>query len=340
MPTRPSDATRPSVTDDEVAESMALLCDGDLMVCQLAPHGKWCCFLCRRQAATVEALHAHLRSAEHRSREADARGTGRVVGPPSPVQQVAQQACRTCTALAAAAGVGMAACADSPACVGATRCMVYSYQWLFADRWRAATPRPASVEEAVRPDGAWGLEACAVEIRRCADEKKGSGAFTVRRVREGCTVGVYAGEQLTQHEYELRHGGEMPADAADAAFLRERDERMEQLGDRAPMGGRYNHGAYIFELFPSYARLPRERIAYVDAEDPERSSWCRFINFAPAGSAECNLKCKVDAHRALIWFEATRDISEDEELHFDYNNGGAHWIHRCFFGVNRTLFEF
>ena len=47
-----------------------------------------------------------------------------------------------------------------------------------------------------------------------------------------------------------------------------------------------------------------------------RSSWCRYINHAPAGT--CNLEINVDARRHLIWFVALRAIHVGEELHFNY----------------------
>ena len=61
-------------------------------------------------------------------------------------------------------------------------------------------------------------------------------------------------------------------------------------------------------------------VTTIDAEDPSRSTWCRYINHASEASAEVNLEVKVDMARKLIWFEALRDIAVGEELHFDYGD--------------------
>jgi len=66
--------------------------------------------------------------------------------------------------------------------------------------------------------------------------------------------------------------------------------------------------------------LPR-RVAYIDGEDPNRSSWCRYINHARTGTSGCNLAPKCDGLRALVWFEASRPIASGEELQFDYGDG-------------------
>lgn len=63
------------------------------------------------------------------------------------------------------------------------------------------------------------------------------------------------------------------------------------------------------------------RIAYLDAEDPARSGWCRFINHAADSLRACNLECKVDATGAgLVWLQARRDVAAGEELAFDYGS--------------------
>lgn len=64
--------------------------------------------------------------------------------------------------------------------------------------------------------------------------------------------------------------------------------------------------------------MPR-LLAFVDGEDPNRSSWCRYINHAKGDA--CNLVSKVDGLRYLVWFEAIRDIAAGEELGFDYGAG-------------------
>jgi len=63
--------------------------------------------------------------------------------------------------------------------------------------------------------------------------------------------------------------------------------------------------------------LPR-RAAYIDGEDPNLSSWCRYLNHCPPQQPGCNLRSRVDGFRNLVWFEALRDVQPGEELCFDY----------------------
>lgn len=65
-------------------------------------------------------------------------------------------------------------------------------------------------------------------------------------------------------------------------------------------------GAYAFQLTSG---------AWVDGEDPCRSSWTRYINHAAADAANI---APYGRGRPFIFFEAIRDIEEGEELVFDY----------------------
>ena len=97
---------------------------------------------------------------------------------------------------------------------------------------------------------------------------------------------VYYGERLTMREHALRHGWRSqrvvrsPTEA-DRRALVARQARLKGLASGAPMRGAANGGAYVFALFSDDVMaaigdmfLPRY-IAYIDAEDPTRSSWCR-----------------------------------------------------------------
>ena len=202
-----------------------------------------------------------------------------------------------------------------------------------ADAWPAELVRPVSVAEAVDQNGRWGSRACGVEVRLCTREPaKGLGAFATRPLAAGAVVGVYAGERLTMREHALRHGwktGNTVAtpSRADKRALAARIARLAALTSGAPMGGEANGSGYCFSLFSDDVKaalgsdcLPR-RFAYIDGEDPQRSSWCRYINHAKASTLGCNLKAKVDGMRGHIWFEAIRPIAAGEELGFDYGVG-------------------
>lgn len=202
-----------------------------------------------------------------------------------------------------------------------------------ADAWPESAPAaPRNDDEALDPNGPWGLHACGVAIRRCEDDDaKGLGAFATRTIRAGSVVGVYWGEVLTQRAHTVRHGWRSGTALADVTYaeqcaLEERRARLAALGPRAPMHGADNGSAYCFSVLPDdllaalgSTMLP-SRPAYIDGEDPDLSSWCRFINHcSEAKSARCNLEPKCDGFRCLVWFEARRDIGEGEELAFDYS---------------------
>lgn len=214
--------------------------------------------------------------------------------------------------------------------------------WLAANAniWPEAEPRPPPSDEAeaLDPDGPWGVEACGVDVRICDDHpEKGRGAFAVRQLGAGTVVAVYAGERLTQREHAIRHdasrseeqGGpkmlpvHKPLTAAERALLADRKERLAQLTaeEGAPIKGSANGGSYSFALLPdtSSAIFPT-RIAYIDAEDPRRSNWARYVNHAPTESRRCNTEAMIDAVRMLVWLQARRTIEPGEELCFDYGD--------------------
>ena len=200
-----------------------------------------------------------------------------------------------------------------------------------ADPWPEDAPLPPeSDEEALDSAGRWSAEACGVEVRACADdEAKGLGAFALRPMASGDVVGVYWGEVLTQREQALRHGWRSGLAISDAtreekAALAARAKRLAELTHGAPVHGVSNGSSYCFSLLPEEvtaalgsAFLPKHA-AYIDGEDPTRSSWGRFVNHCSEAASGCNLVPRVDGMRQLVWFESKRDIEAGEELCFDY----------------------
>jgi len=85
------------------------------------------------------------------------------------------------------------------------------------------------------------------------------------------------------------------------------------------MGGADNGGGYTFCLLPDSASVIFPgRVAFIDAEDPHRSNWARYINHAPEDAQLCNTEPHVDALRQLVWLQARRTIQAGEEICFDY----------------------
>ena len=119
-------------------------------------------------------------------------------------------------------------------------------------KWPLAEP-PPSHSLAIDLAGPWGAAACGVAIVPCTDNPlKGLGAFAMRPLAEGCLVGLYAGELLTQREYALRHSDHADHAAEDErAALVERAARLASLTAGAPTGGAVNGGSYVFSLIPA-----------------------------------------------------------------------------------------
>ena len=93
-------------------------------------------------------------------------------------------------------------------------------------------------------------------------------------------MGFYSGEGLTQREYTVRHGwvfGKRPTlTNEERTVLEGRYRRLYVIREGAPVGGSRNGGSYCFETVPeapegSYG-FGSSFIAYVDAEDPNRSA--------------------------------------------------------------------
>ena len=180
----------------------------------------------------------------------------------------------------------------------------------------------------------WDADACGVVIRRCNHSHKGLGAFAASCVhghtgpescgifaRKGMLVGVYAGELLSTEGFRRRHESRWCEKHEPG-----RKERLAALTHGAPIGGHFNGGSYVVALASApgigmaMAEGPEDVFVYIDAEDPNRSSWCRYINHAEANERECNLILQTSADQDApgAWLIARRDIWVGEELLFDY----------------------
>ena len=206
-----------------------------------------------------------------------------------------------------------------------------------ADPWPDNEKRlpPDSARTALDAHGPWSCTACGVRIGHCPQQpEKGRGVFATRRIASGAVVGCYWGELLTGRQHYLRHGSAPIAQSAEdsessltfaeRASLVRRRRRLSALtvDEGAPMGGADNKGAYSINLLPSVLRAQApEHVAVIDAEDPNLSSWCRYVNHSAPGSSSCNCAMQIDGRVPAAWFIALRDIEIDEELAFDYGEG-------------------
>jgi SET domain-containing protein len=133
---------------------------------------------------------------------------------------------------------------------------------------------------------------------------KGLGAIATRPLKLGDRLGRYEGERLTEREWNLRFNGKGRARQSDNEWLEERRRR----GIRCS-------GDYILAFGDA---------EYIDAEDPECSNWCRYINH----DSNPNLglfKETDDAGNMHPTFIVIRTrVAPGDELCFDY--GPGYWI--------------
>ena len=318
-------------------ERCDLLFYGDPLV-QRDPEGEGgYCVLCKKYCVSSAALVDHLASQDHIAKVSSGLAAGVVTRIPGVLESAWQivQPRNMARRLSGLLEILLTSTIKKIAC---SRIVNDAALNLFADRWPHDAPEPPQpgTEPHSEP---WSAAASGVVIRECDEAAKGRGAFAARAIKCHAFVGVYLGEQLSQKEAFRRHdmwpSRSGPDEDAceelqetsneELAELSERAARLSALTEGAPIGGDANRGKYLMELLPASVLYPEACTAYIDAEDPNRSSWARYINHAPTGTRECNLACMMDAPRGRVWFVATRDIAPGEELHFDYRGDQNRW---------------
>jgi SET domain len=136
-----------------------------------------------------------------------------------------------------------------------------------------------------------------------AEGDKGLGAFATRLIKLGDYIGQYYGEILTLQEVNARYFGKAIPSSNDQRWCASRNARSQGMT-----------GHYVFEMKSG---------DFVDAEDGDKSSWCRFMNHASENTSECNVKAfdKLTIGGDLLvypQFFAMRDIQKGEELCYFY----------------------
>ena len=144
---------------------------------------------------------------------------------------------------------------------------------------------------------------------KIASTEKGLGAFATSKIPMGTHVGNYDGELLTIDEVKARFWGKRQCDEDDQSWADSRKERGQAIT-----------GNYLLEL-------PNK--LFVDAEDADKSGWCRFMNHAEEGEEENNVKAFMQSkiggeEHTFPRMYTIEDIEIGEELCWDY--GGKFFI--------------
>jgi len=126
---------------------------------------------------------------------------------------------------------------------------------------------------------------------------KGLGAFSTQFITAGDFVGEYHGELLTRCQVQTRYWDMNKKQPEDRRWLKSRRRRKQGLS-----------GDFLFDMGDDL---------FIDAEDTDLSSWCRFMNHAP--EAECNVESRsspltVSGGAQKLWYIALFDIHPGHEL--------------------------
>jgi hypothetical protein len=177
---------------------------------------------------------------------------------------------------------------------------------------KIASSSAVSIPSIRVPDG--------LELREASVAGCGLGVFATKKLSKGAILGTYKGEMLSEREYWNRY----PSHIHDK-WLREEDTvrflrelALYESGKRAtapepcaPVP--YPRGrtcGYVLKIGPDL---------YVDAEDPDKSNWARYINAPFVSLGKKPNAVFLDS----MMIRATRDIRPDEEIFIDY--GSAYW---------------
>lgn len=165
----------------------------------------------------------------------------------------------------------------------------------------------------------------------------------------GCWIGEYKGELHTRTEVESRYQWETKTNSR-KNHNKKSNTKVDVRRWRKSRKNRHQglSGDYLFDMGDGL---------FLDGEDTDVSSWCRFMNHAPEtvslssgngngdenngndvddatriNNSRCNVETKCsrlsyeeDGTRVLpvLWFVARRDILSGEELLYDY--GDSYW---------------
>lgn len=172
---------------------------------------------------------------------------------------------------------------------------------------RPIVPPNAFAHQSARLDG--------IDIMPAPDGK-GMGAYATAAVLSETILGEYSGEILTRKEVEARYWDNRKPNKHDRKWRNSRRRRNQGIS-----------GDYLFDMGGDL---------FIDGEDADISTWCRFANHASPSGGGCNVEVRrsssspgetagndLSKDEPRLYFAALRDIQAGEEICYDY--GVEYW---------------
>lgn len=145
--------------------------------------------------------------------------------------------------------------------------------------------------------------AAAAAVRIAPVPGKGLGAFSIRDRAAGEPLADYVGEILTASQVNARYHG-VACTSEDLAWLASRRDRDVSTT-----------GHYLVNVGDG---------KFVDAEDPDKSNWCRYINHSRQPNVALKTLPKGIDGNPRAWLVVLCDVEAGSELVFDY--GDEYWF--------------
>lgn len=124
-----------------------------------------------------------------------------------------------------------------------------------------------------------------VEIKKSSIRNAGNGVFATVPIPSGVVMDEYKGKKISVDNFDIDN----------------------------------NNNSYIFAIQGVRGNI----IHFVDAEDPKKSNWTRFVNGARTPAQRKKINVKFKQYGKKMYLETLRDLSPGEEMICDY--GPMYW---------------
>ena len=162
-----------------------------------------------------------------------------------------------------------------------------------------------------------------LEIKNAQMPQMGLGVFAKKKLKKGVVLGKYIGEVLTTFKFHKRY----PEPPIYAWLKNTETKRFKK--ELSVWKKNKRQGTPPLPCAP--IQYPENRSGYyivyqgkrhIDAEDPEKSNWTRFINHKPFSK-----KANTCFTSGNINIKTSRDIEPGEELYINYGSKFFEQVH-------------